>query len=416
MAERFDVVVVGAGIVGLATAREIRRRRPGISMAVVEKEGSVGAHQTGHNSGVVHSGVYYVPGSLKARLCREGRAALIDYATQEGIACHRVGKLIVATRPEERAGLAEIVRRAHANGVNDVEPLSAAQLQERLPGLVGIEGLHVPSAAIIDYPAVANRLARELTGSGVEVRLGSGVVSATSAGDGWTLGLPGREIRAGFVVNCAGLQADLVAARMGVDPPVRIVPFRGDFYHLSSRLRSQIPCLVYPVPDPDVPFLGVHLTPTVDGELLAGPNAALALSREGYRPGQWDGEELARMATFPGTLGLARSYGVLAAREWLRSWSPSEYLAAIRTLWPAATRGDLGARTSGVRAQAVRADGSMEDDFVLVRHERALHVLNAPSPAATASFAIAQRIADEAGFSVPDPAGSATEARGPDRP
>jgi L-2-hydroxyglutarate oxidase len=200
------------------------------------------------------------------------------------------------------------------------------------------------------------------------------------------------------VINCAGLQCDLLAEAMGVRPPVRIVPFRGDFYHLSARLKPRIPCLVYPVPDPDVPFLGVHLTPTVDGELLAGPNAALALSREGYRGGQWTLAELAQMALFPGTVGLARRYGAYAAREWLKSWSPAEFLAAVKRLWPEVEEQDLGERTSGVRAQAVRQDGSLEDDFVLVPGTNSLHVLNAPSPAATAAFAIAERVADEAGF------------------
>ena len=203
---------------------------------------------------------------------------------------------------------------------------------------------------------------------------------------------------AGYVINCGGLQSDMLAETMGVRPPVRIVPFRGDFYRLSERLRPRIPCLVYPVPDPDVPFLGVHLTPTVDGQLLAGPNAALALSREGYRGGQWTLAELAQMALFPGTLGLARRYGVYAAREWLKSWSPSEFLAAVRRLWPAVEEADLVGRTSGVRAQAVRPDGSLEDDFVLVPGPHALHVLNAPSPAATAAFAIGEKVADEAGF------------------
>lgn len=397
MTECYDLAVVGGGIVGLATARAIRARRPDWSLAVLEKERTVGTHQTGHTSGVVHSGVYYRPGSLKARLCREGRTALLAYAAKEGIPTFPIGKLIVAARPSELPTLEELAARARLNGVDSVRRLSADELHERLAGVAGLGALHVPSASIIDYPAVAARLARTLAEEGVTVRAGQGLTSVIGEADRWRLATGEGEYQARFVVNCAGLQADLVARSMGVRPPVSIVPFRGDSYRLSERLRSQVPCLVYPIPDPDVPFLGVHLTPTVGGELLAGPNAALALSREGYRPGQWDLRELGRMMAFRGTFGLARNYGPLAAREWLRSWSPSEFLDAIRTIWPSITREDLLSRTSGVRAQAVRPDGTLEDDFVFVRAQRALHVLNAPSPAATASFAIAERIADEAG-------------------
>jgi len=409
MTEQYDLAVIGGGIVGLATARAIRARRPDWSLAVLEKERTVGAHQTGHNSGVVHSGVYYRPGSLKARLCSEGRAALLAWAAAEGIPTRTIGKLIVAVRPPEVPALDALADRARANGVDSVRRLSAEELHDRLPGVAGLGALHVPSAAIIDYSTVVAHLARALAKEGVVVLTDHGLASTVRGTDGWRLGTADREYGARFVINCAGLQADLVARTMGAHPPVAIVPFRGDFYRLSERLRSQVPCLVYPVPDPDLPFLGVHLTPTLAGELLAGPNAALALAREGYRPGQWDLEELGRMVAFRGTVGLARNYASLAAREWLRSWSPSEFLSAIRALWPSATREDLGSRSSGVRAQAVRPDGSLEDDFVFVRAERALHVLNAPSPAATASFAIAERVADEAG--VPRATGGSTGPR-----
>lgn len=397
MADRFDLVVVGAGIVGLATARAIHSRRPNASLAVLEKEGEVGVHQTGHNSGVVHSGVYYRPGSLKARLTLEGRAALLEFAAREGIRTRTVGKVIVASRPEELPVLDSLLQHAQANGVNSVRRLSANEVTGRLPGVAALGGLDIPTAAIIDYPAVTRRLAERLISDGVAVLPRHELESARPAPGGWDLNA-GESFRAQFVVNCAGLECDLVAQKMGVNPPVAIVPFRGDYYRLSHRLRDQIPCLVYPVPDPDLPFLGVHLTPTVDDELLAGPNAALGLAREGYRVGEIDPRQLLRMAEFPGTLGLARGYGALAAREWMRSWSPAAFLAAIQELWPAVARSDLGSRTSGVRAQAVRPDGTLEDDFVFVRGDSALHVLNAPSPAATASFAIAECIADEAGI------------------
>ena len=393
----FDFAVIGAGMVGLATARTVRERRPGASLVVLEKEPTVAAHQSGHNSGVVHSGVYYRPGSLKARMCLEGRAQLIEFAAREGIPCSRIGKLIIASTPEEVPALTAIEKTARANGVHDVRRLAPGELASRLPGVVGTGAVEVPSAAITDYPAIARRISALLAAVGVETRLSTGVRSARFHEGVWVLDTSKGEVRARYVINCAGLQSDLIAESMGVHPPVRIVPFRGDFYGLSERLRSRIPCLVYPVPDPDLPFLGVHLTPTVDRKLLAGPNAALALSREGYRGGQWTLAELAQMALFPGTLGLARRYGMYAAREWLKSWSPAEFVEAVRRLWPEVEEDDLVEHSSGVRAQAVRPDGTLEDDFVLVPGAHALHVLNAPSPAATAAFAIAERIADEAG-------------------
>lgn len=397
MSERFDVVVIGGGIVGLASARAIHARRPSASIAVLEKESSVAAHQTGHNSGVVHSGVYYRPGSLKAELCLTGRRLLLDFAEARGIRTSPIGKFIVASRAEELPALEMLEGRARANHVPSVRRIDAGELKARAPGVEGVAALDIPTAAIIDYPAVARALAEDLAVVG-GVRTGSRVRATTARGDGWTLDTVAGEVDAGFVVNCAGLECDLVAGLMGVRAPVAIVPFRGDYYHMGDRVRSTITLLIYPLPDPEMPFLGVHLTPMIDGSLLAGPNAAIAFAREGYRPGTFDPRELQRLSVFPGSLGMLRRYGGIAAREWLRSWGPAEFLAAIRVLYPAARRTDLGARTSGVRAQAVRPDGSMEDDFVFVHGPGALHVLNAPSPAATASFAIGERVAAEAGF------------------
>ncbi len=395
MSETFDLVVLGGGIVGLTAARALAARHPEWSTAVLEKESEVAHHQTGHNSGVVHSGVYYRPGSLKARLCLEGRTALLAFAHERSVLVRTVGKLIVAVRPGELPMLDTLFGRARANGVESVRRLDAEELADRLPGVAGCGALDVPTAAIVSYSALAHRLSAELVAHGTAVTTDWRLERAERGPDGWTLSGPAGRVRARHVVNCAGLQSDLVTRAMGVRPPVQIVGFRGDFYELAPRVRSRVPCLVYPVPDPEVPFLGVHLTPTVDGRLLAGPNATRSLAREGYRPGAWDLRELARLALFPGSLGLARRYGGLSAREWLRSWSPAVYLDAVRALWPEVRRSDLGRRTSGVRAQAVRPDGSLEDDFVLVRGPGSLHVLNAPSPAATAAFAIAERVADE---------------------
>ena len=398
-----DLAVVGGGIVGLTTARSIHRRHPDRSIVILEKEHEVGTHQTGHNSGVIHSGVYYRPGSLKARLTLEGRAVLLDFAAEERIPTRPIGKVIVARGREELSTLEELLARARANGVDFVRRLTAQELKARLPGVAGVGGLDVPSAAIIDYTVVARTIASGLRRAGAPVRTGCGLAIAEETGGQWRLATHGEDVRARFVVNCAGLEADLVARSMGAAPPVAIVPFRGDYYRLSDRIRAQVPCLVYPVADPDLPFLGVHLTPTVRNELLVGPNAALALAREGYSPGRVDLREVGRMLVFRGTVGLARRYAGLAAREWLRSWSPRAYLETARTLWPDLGRDDLGPRSSGVRAQAVRSDGSLEDDFVFVRGPHALHVLNAPSPAATASFAIAERIADAVDRAGPGP-------------
>jgi len=398
MGNRFDVVVVGGGIVGLATATSIRARRPELAVAVLDKEPTVGSHQTGHNSGVVHSGVYYRPGSLKAELTLQGRRRMLDFAAAEKLPVGRIGKLIVATRAEEIPALDGILERGRQNGVDRLRRIERSELEERIPGLAGIGALEVPSAAITDYGAIARRLADQLTAGGAAVLVAHEVRGATDIDSGWRLATTAGDVEAGFVINCGGLEADRIAEAMHVRPPVSIVPFRGDFYRLSPRARLAVPTLVYPIPDPSVPFLGVHLTPTVHGEVLAGPNAALALAREGYHPGQMQLEQLWRMAALPGLVGLVRNYGGLAAREWLKSWSPAQFLDAVRSLWPAATESDLGERTSGVRAQAVRADGTMEDDFVLTRGPRALHVLNAPSPAATAAFAIGDHVAREAGF------------------
>lgn len=395
--ERFDVAVIGAGLVGLATARALVALRPESSVGVLEKESAVAAHQSSHNSGVVHSGIYYAPGSLKARLCLLGRRLLLEFAAERGIRTRAVGKLIVATRVKELGALDRLEQQALGNGISDVRRIDRTELERQAPGVAGVAATEVPSAAIIDYPAVARAVAAELNGHG-GVRTESPLLGATRRSDGWVLETPDGNVTARYVVNCAGLECDLVARSMGIDPPISIVPFRGDFYRLGEPVRSAIRRLIYPTPDPRVPFLGVHLTPTVDGELLAGPNAALALHREGYGRGSIDARELARLSAFPGTFAMLRRYGGLAARETLRSWGRAEFLAAIRRLYPSVSAHALGARSSGVRAQAVRRDGSMEDDFVLVRGPASLHVLNAPSPAATAAFAIGERVASEAGF------------------
>jgi (S)-2-hydroxyglutarate dehydrogenase len=398
MGERLEVGVVGGGVFVLATARSLHRHHPGASVALVEKEPEVGAHQTGHNSGVVHSGIFYSPGSLKARLTQAGRAELLAFCAAERITSQATGKLVLAEDASQVPALDRLFRQATANGVPGVTRLDRAGIDARAPGAAGVAALWVPSTAIVDYLGVAQRLRRRLEEAGVRVSCGVEVVATESRVDGWHLGTSVGGLEAKFVVNCAGLGADLLAQRMGTDPTVSIVPFRGDYYELEGSPRREVHTLVYPVPDPRFPFLGVHLTPTVRGTLLAGPNAALALDREGYRRGAVDPQELLRLAEFPGLWGMLRRYPSMAVHEWLRSWSREEFLTGIRRLWPSVGPGDLGARTSGVRAQAIHPDGTLEDDFVLRSGPNALHVINAPSPAATAAFAIAEHVVRAAGL------------------
>ncbi|MGP8072169.1 MAG: L-2-hydroxyglutarate oxidase [Thermoplasmata archaeon] len=395
MVDRFDIAVLGGGIVGLAAARSLHRIRPTASIAVVEKEDEFGSHQTGHNSGVIHSGILYAAGSLKARFTLEGRRQLLEFCAAEGIPTLPVGKLIVAADPFEEKALDGLLERARVNGVPEVSRLDQEGLRAAAPGVAGTGAVRVPSTAIVDYPTVAHHLAHRLEQDSITMLRNHEVTDARRDDGGWILTTSTEPVGARFVVNCAGLQADLLARCLAVEPSVSIVPFRGDFFELEGTPRERVRTLLYPVPDPRVPFVGVHLTPTVAGPLLAGPNAALALAREGYRPGSFDANELGRLATFPGVWALLRQYPGMAAHEWLRSWSPAAFLSAIRKLWPDTGPENLGARRSGIRAQAMRRDGSLVEDFVLTPGPAALHVLNAPSPAATAAFAIGDRIAEE---------------------
>ena len=395
MVDRYDLVIIGGGIVGLAAARSLRRRRPSAEIAVVEMESDLGVHQTGHNSGVIHSGIFYAEGSLKAGfdLGRPSSAPrILPYRGDPdapGREAHRGESHFRGTRPcgPSRTSSGQRSAGGVASGPGRIERHCAGRRRNGS----GPGSDHRDRG----YPAVVDRLARRLEKDSVALLRAHEVTGARREEGGWRLETSAGLVGAQFVVNCAGLRADLVARCLGVEPSVSIVPFRGDFFELEGTPRERVRMLVYPVPDPRVPFVGVHLTPTVSGQLLAGPNAAIALAREGYRPGAFDASELARLAEFPGVWSLLRRYPGMAAREWLRSWSPTEFLSAIRRLWPEAGPENLGARRSGIRAQAMRRDGSLVEDFVLTHGPAALHVLNAPSPAATASFAIGDRIAEE---------------------
>ncbi len=391
----FDFAVVGAGIVGLATARALAHggaRR----VAVLEAEPDVGWHQSGRNSGVVHSGLYYKPGSLKARLCVEGRAALERYCGEHGVAFERCGKLVVATRDDERPRLDELERRGRANGLTGLRRLPAAAIREFEPHAAGIDALHVAETGIVDFPAMCRALAEDVASAGGEVRKRSAVLGTRRDGTELVVRTSSGELRARAIVGCAGLHADRLARACGVDPGVRIVPFRGEYHLLAPARRELVKHLIYPVPDPRFPFLGVHFTRRVGGEIEAGPNAVLALARHGYDWSRVSVRDLAETFAWPGFWRLASRHAGHAIGEVRRSLDRHRFAEALRRLVPELADDDLAPARAGVRAQALARDGALVDDFHVVRGERQLHVLNAPSPAATASLAIGEWIAREA--------------------
>ncbi|WP_442812053.1 L-2-hydroxyglutarate oxidase [Streptomyces sp. NBC_01803] len=384
-----DVVVIGGGIVGLATAHALRAARPGLSVTVLEKESGLARHQTGRNSGVIHSGVYYRPGSLKATFAVRGAAALVKFCAEHGVAHAVPGKLIVATEPAELPRLHELAQRARRNGV-PVRELGPAQITEHEPAVRGVAALRVETTGQCDFAAVARELAKLVTvRAGAEVvavdrRVGHGVAVRTADGE---------VLRARALVNCAGLHSDRVARLAGDDPGLRIVPFRGEFYQLRAERASLVRGLVYPVPDPAFPFLGVHLTTGLDGEVHIGPNAVLALAREGYDWRTVRPRDLADALTYPGLWRMARHHWRAGAEELRRSWSKRAFTAAVRRLLPEVTEDDLEPSPAGVRAQAVLPDGTLADDFRIMEAPHTVHVLNAPSPAATACLPIGQEVA-----------------------
>jgi L-2-hydroxyglutarate oxidase len=384
-----DVLVIGGGIVGLSTAYAITRRAPGTQVMVLEKEPGPARHQTGRNSGVIHSGIYYRPGSLKARYAVRGAAELVKFCAEYDIAHAVTGKLIVATDRDELPRLHALVQRGRENGI-PVRELGAAQISEYEPQVRGLAAIHVGTTGICDYVGVARRLA---AASGAEIRYGARVVRVDRRPE---LGVAvetadGAVVRARMLVNCAGLYCDEVARLTGDDPGMRIVPFRGEYYDL--RRPELVNGLVYPVPDPAFPFLGVHLTRGIDGSVHIGPNAVPALAREGYGWGIVRPGELGRTLSWPGAWQLARRHWRYGAGELRRSVSKGAFTEAVRRLLPAVTEEDLEPAAAGVRAQAVLRDGTLVDDFLIREGARAVHVLNAPSPAATASLPIGREVA-----------------------
>jgi 2-hydroxyglutarate dehydrogenase len=392
---RADFLIVGAGILGLAVARELLVRRPELRLIVLERAHAIGAHQTSHNSGVIHAGVYYLPGSLKAELCVVGAARMYEYCEAHGIEARRLGKLIIATAPHELPGLDEIERRARANRVPGIRRLDADGIRELEPHAAGIGALHSPNTGVVDFRAVCERLATDIQEAGAELRLGWEVSGVHEQGRAVRLlDATGDAVEGSSAVFCAGLWADRLAVSAGAPQDPRIVPFRGAYLRLRPERRELVSRLIYPVPDPALPFLGVHLTPRVDGEVLVGPSALLVGARDAYRLTRARPRDLIDTFSWPGTWRMAARWWRTGLREIRLAASRRAFAADASRYIPALGPADLVPAFAGVRAQAVGRDGALIDDFVLSRTGRTLHVRNAPSPAATSSLALGARIAD----------------------
>ena len=397
MANSFDITIIGGGIVGLATALELTKRYPQRKLAILEKEDRLAAHQTGHNSGVIHSGIYYKPGSLKAQTCVAGAKAIVAFCQQHDIPYEICGKVVIATSPAELPRLEELHRRGTANGVEGMEMIGPERLREIEPHATGVRALHVPTTGIIDFPRVAQTYARLIQEKGGDLRLRHELRGIVRTDGGLILETSQESIHSKFMINCGGLHCDRIARLAGAQPDLQIVPFRGEYYSIAPQRRTLVKNLIYPVPDPAFPFLGVHFTRTIDGLVEAGPNAVLAFAREGYKKSDFDARDLRETLTFSGFRKMARKYWRTGLGEMFRSFSKQAFLAALRRLLPELTLDDLQPGGSGVRAQAISSQGALIDDFMISVTGSALHVLNAPSPGATASLAIGTMIVDKAG-------------------
>ena len=391
--EPVDLAIVGAGIIGLATAHRYIAKHPGQSVLILERESGFAHHQTGRNSGVLHSGIYYAPGSMKAELAVAGRSAMVDFCRERGIDHEVCGKVIVATRDDEIERLRALSGRAELNGLS-AELIDAGRLTEIEPHCNGIEALYVPSTGIVSYSKVCEALRIEIEESGGSVRFDTSVLNVEESEVGARISTSGGEIFARFLVNCAGLRCDQVAGMVDAAEGNRIVPFRGEYYELVPERSHLVKGLIYPVPDPSFPFLGVHLTRMIDGSIHAGPNAVLALSREGYRWRDVQPSQILEHLTNRGLWKLARKYWRTGAGEVWRSLNKAAFVRALQRLVPEIESKDLEASPAGVRAQAMDANGELLDDFAITRSGNSLHVINAPSPAATASLEIGGRIVE----------------------
>lgn len=392
--QEFDCIVIGGGIVGLSVAWAILERRPGVRLAILEKENSWACHQTGRNSGVIHSGIYYKPGSLKAKLCREGNRRLVEFCEQHGIRYELCGKVIVATKASEIPALERLIERGVANRLT-VRRLSAPQVLELEPHVRCLAGIHIPSTGIVDYASVSRVLAELVAARGGELRLGTKLLGFRTEGSKVLLETSKDLLSARRVINCAGLHSDRVARLAHANPGARIVPFRGEYYELKEDRCRLVRNLIYPVPDPQFPFLGVHFTRMIDGSVHAGPNAVLSMKREGYFRTSFDLRDFLDTMTYVGFWRLAAKHAKSGLEEMYRSLSKKAFVRSLQKLIPEITEEDLIPGESGVRAQAVRPDGGLVDDFLILNDSSTIHVCNAPSPAATASLEIGRMIAEQ---------------------
>ncbi|HWR97657.1 MAG TPA: L-2-hydroxyglutarate oxidase [Candidatus Methanoperedens sp.] len=388
-----DVIVVGGGIVGLATAHRLLQARPRLRLLLLEKEPRLAAHQTGNNSGVLHAGLYYRPGSEKARLCVAGLRQLVAFCREHGIPHEICGKVVVATSAEELPRLEALWERGRANGLEGLRRLSPEQLREIEPHAAGVAAIRVPQEGIVDYPAVANALGDLIRRRGGEIRLAARCLRLAPGAGGWVVATTAGDLEGRFVVTCGGVHADRLVRSSGLRPPARIVPFRGEYYRIRKERQELVRNLIYPVPDPKFPFLGVHFTRLIHGGIEAGPNAVLAAAREGYRRGRINLRDIAEYACFPGLWRFLARYPGTSWYELRRSCSRREFCRSLQRLIPEIGAEDLEAGGAGVRAQAMTADGRLVEDFLFAEAKGILHVVNAPSPAATACLAIGKTIA-----------------------
>jgi L-2-hydroxyglutarate oxidase len=389
----YDFAIAGGGIVGLATALNLLEKRPGAGVILLEKEAALAAHQTGNNSGVIHSGLYYKPGSSKARTCVEGRKRLVEFCREHKIAHDICGKIVVATEEYELPKLNELYQRAQANGIEGVEEIGVERMREIEPHVRGIKGLWVPVTGIVDYPAVCAKYAELIRKKGGVIQTSCSVLNVINKGDETVVVTTGSDVHTKMLINCCGLHSDRVARLAGANPGAKIVPFRGEYYKLKPARQSLVRHLIYPVPDPRFPFLGVHFTRMVLGGIEAGPNAVLAFKREGYTRLSFNFRDAIETSLYPGFWRMAFKYWRTGMGEMYRSVSKAAFVRALQKLIPAVRAEDLDDGGAGVRAQALLPDGSMVDDFKIVREPHAVHVVNAPSPAATASLSIGEQIA-----------------------